>query len=311
MEHFAYKKRDLKVALLGASGIGKVHARIFHSLGAEIYGILGTSQQSVTKTADILMDDYGIKPKVFVTLQNILAEPIDAVCICTPPHLHFEQILESFNKGLPVFCEKPLFWDRNISLSQVYSRLEQLKFHPQRRFFMNAPNVFFLDEIRERVKAIKKISKIKFSFHTNGEHKGINIGIDLLTHGLSIIFNFLGIHELNSFKTKVMKSQYICHFTYANCNVEFDFREDPFGSKLFEFDIDGHIFTRIQEGTGSTYKLYFLDSQTNEKIEVYDPFSQSIYAFIQYCKAGAPIACDQFDEAEMIMTLMAEKLLTT
>ena len=122
MEHFAYKKRDLKVALLGASGIGKVHARIFHSLGAEIYGILGTSQQSVTKTADILMDDYGIKPKVFVTLQNILAEPIDAVCICTPPHLHFEQILESFNKGLPVFCEKPLFWDRNISLSQVYSR---------------------------------------------------------------------------------------------------------------------------------------------------------------------------------------------
>lgn len=299
----------IKVAILGARGIGKVHARIFHSLGAEVYGILGTSIKTAAETAEDLYASYGFKPKIFISLEELLSEPIDAVSICTPPHLHFEQILAAFNKGLPVFCEKPLFWYKNMSLNDAQTKLEQLKSHPGRRFFMNAPNAFFLDAIRDRINEPHKISSLKFSFYTNGNFKGIDIGIDLFTHGLSILYKIFGLKKLTSFVWKATDSQYICHFAYGNCKVEFDFREDPKGAKLFSLDVDGRIFTRIQEGIGSTYNLYFLDSRTNEKIKVNDPFNQSIQTFIEYCKVGSPIAGDQFEEAEVIMKLMSENLI--
>ena len=41
-------------------------------------------------------------------LDQLLAQPLDAVVIASPDALHREQMLAAFAKGLHVFCEKPL-----------------------------------------------------------------------------------------------------------------------------------------------------------------------------------------------------------
>ena len=301
--------KPMKLAILGASGIGKVHARIFHSLGAEVSAILGSSMPSAVKTAEMLFTSFGFRPKPFENIDDLLAEPIDAVCICTPPHLHFNQMIRALDKGLPVFCEKPLFWDADLTVNSVKEKLEQLKLHPQRRLIMNAPNAFFLDVIRDRFNP-EEIKTFKFSFHTNGNYKGPDIGIDLFTHGLSILYRVFGLRKTADYSFTYTDSTYCCQFLYGNSRVEFDFRADPKGAKYFALQMDDRIFTRIQEGAGATYNLYFHDSVTDEKIKVEDPFVQSIRAFIQYYNAGAPLGKDQFERSEMIMNMMSENLIT-
>ena len=36
----------------------------------------------------------------------------EAVVISTPNELHYEQILKVLDKKIPIFCEKPLFWNK-------------------------------------------------------------------------------------------------------------------------------------------------------------------------------------------------------
>lgn len=299
----------IKIAILGARGIGRVHARIFDSLGAEVSAILGTSIKTAKETADDLFASYGFKPRAYANLEELLLEPIDAICICTPPNLHFDQIIAAFNKGLPVFCEKPLFWDNTFSVEKVFLKLEQLKEHPKRRLFMNASNALFLDAIMDKIGEANKITSLKFSFYTNGNHNGIEIGIDLFTHGLSILYKIFGIQKLVSFIWEATDNLFTCQFKYGNCSVDFDFRQNPKGVKLFSVEIDGRIFTRFQEGNDSTYKVYLMDSKTNEKIKVEDPFNQSIQNFLNYCIPGSSIPCDRFEEAEAIMKTMSENLI--
>ena len=87
----------LKIAILGANGIGRVHARIFHSLGAKIEAITCSTLKSVSQTAKFLLDNYGIRTKTFSSIDSAIAEPIDAISICTPPHLHYDYILAAYD----------------------------------------------------------------------------------------------------------------------------------------------------------------------------------------------------------------------
>jgi predicted dehydrogenase len=301
-------KQPIKIAILGARGIGKVHARLFHSLGAEVYAILGSSPDTASLTAQDLLASFGFKPKAFNNLQTLLSEPINAVGICTPPRLHYQQMVAALDKNLPVFCEKPLFWNDHFSVNDVKDKLAELGAHPNRRIFMNAPNALFLDAMHGRFDP-STIDSLKFSFYTNGNYSGVGIGMDLYTHGLSILYKIFGTQNASDFKFETTTGTFSCWFNYGNCAVEFDFRENPKGPKHFSLTLNERVFTRIQEGNASTYKLYFHDSATGEKIAVQDPFIQSIQTFIDYCSKGAPVKRDQFEEAQMIMGIMAEHLI--
>lgn len=298
----------MKIAILGARGIGKVHARIFQSLGSKVHAILGTDIKSTIETSNELMRSYGFKPKPFTCIQALLSEPIDAVSICTPPRLHVEHALAVFEKGIPVFCEKPLFWDDAMTKERMMVLLNQLKSHPNRRFIMNTPNDYFGKIIQDKINNPKEIHSIKFIFYTNGKCKGAEIGVDLFTHGLSLIHKILGLHNLSLFKYRSDEHEYTCSFVYGTCRIEFDFKENPLGHKLLLIDIDGRIFKRIQEGFGTTYHVYLHDSQTNEKIKVTDPFQQSVNSFLNYCKSGSLLGHDNFDDAEFIMKNMIQHL---
>src|SRR3989344_4948161 len=100
---------DIPVAVLGASGIGKFHAREFERAGADVAVILGSSQNSAEQTAAALHAAYGFRPRAYADLEALLeVESLDAVSICTPRGLHYDQARRCLAAGLHVLCEKPV-----------------------------------------------------------------------------------------------------------------------------------------------------------------------------------------------------------
>ena len=104
-------KAVMSVAILGASGIGKNHARWFHRQGCRIVGFLGTSADSTAQTEADLSADFAFEGQAYTDLSELLeSEKPDIVCVATPPPLHFGHVLQALEAGAHVLCEKPLVY---------------------------------------------------------------------------------------------------------------------------------------------------------------------------------------------------------
>lgn len=296
----------INIAILGAGGIGKIHAGIFHSLGANVISIMGSSIESALLTAKELDDIYGFKTKAHDNFKDILDESVDAVSICTPPHLHFEQIMTAFDNKLSVFCEKPLFWNKDISNNDIVDKLMEIESHPNRFLFMNTSNAVFVDPIIGRING--DIHDMKFIFHTNGNNEGMDIAVDLLPHGISILYKLFGENNIKKFNCEITKNLFRCTFMFGGCNVEFVFQENPTSDKDFVIELNGRTFKRIQEGSGNSYRVSLFDIDANEKIPVVDPFRQYISEFIDFSSRGVGQYRDKYIEVDFIMKTMGNIL---
>ncbi|HEX8463487.1 MAG TPA: Gfo/Idh/MocA family oxidoreductase [Abditibacterium sp.] len=101
----------MKIAILGASGIGRSHARWFARHGGEVVSILGSSNESAARTGATLQRDFGFAGLTFSDLGALLegTRP-DAVCVASPPELHFAHASACLAAGVHVLCEKPLVY---------------------------------------------------------------------------------------------------------------------------------------------------------------------------------------------------------
>ncbi|MFC4138453.1 MULTISPECIES: Gfo/Idh/MocA family protein [unclassified Microbacterium] len=90
--------KTLRVGLIGAGGISRLHADAWRALGAE--GFV-TSPRS----AGALASEYGFHE---VTSVDELIEQVDVVDILTPSPLHVDHALRAIARGRHVICEKPL-----------------------------------------------------------------------------------------------------------------------------------------------------------------------------------------------------------
>lgn len=105
-------RRDrLRVAVLGASGIGFNHALWLDKHAGEIVGFLGSSEGTIAETARKLEAELGHAVPGFSDLEGLLSQTQpQAVCIASPPALHFGQALSCLEAGAHVLCEKPLVY---------------------------------------------------------------------------------------------------------------------------------------------------------------------------------------------------------
>ncbi|NPV06521.1 MAG: inositol 2-dehydrogenase [Anaerolineae bacterium] len=100
---------DLKLGLIGAGRIGRVHA---HTLARAVPGVgLAAIADVRLEAAQELARQYDVPVAVQDHLA-ILADPeIDAVVICTSTDTHADLIVEAARAGKHVFCEKPIALD--------------------------------------------------------------------------------------------------------------------------------------------------------------------------------------------------------
>jgi predicted dehydrogenase len=97
--------RPLRIAIVG-SGIGRSHAEAYRAL-PEQFEVLAMCDLNVDRAREAA-EAHNI-PLVTASLDELCAmEEVDVIDLCTPPHLHFEQIVRGLAAGKHVICEKPL-----------------------------------------------------------------------------------------------------------------------------------------------------------------------------------------------------------
>ena len=298
----------LRVAVLGVSGIGRVHARILHELGADVCAVLGSGEETSVAAAAELARDLGIQAAPFSSIERLLQEPLDAVSICTPPHLHFTQMLRAFDRGLPVFCEKPLLHDERDLLADVEAKLARIETHPQRRVFVNTSNAAFIDVVRDRLPEPDRIERFSLCFHTRGPWRGAAIAADLLPHALSLLVRLLGERDLKLVSSDSADHRYASGFRYGSCDVEVELVEAEKAESLLSFAVNGRQFRRVQEGRGATYRVFLADEAVGDRVEAEDPFRTYIASFLRYCRRDQPEE-DGFREAAFNLRLMSRHFL--
>jgi len=116
----------LQVAIIGASGIGKNHAKWFDKHGCTVSSFLGSTPASVQRTETLLADDYGIRAKGFWVLGELLEQPLDIVCVASPPALHYPHVKACLAANLSVLCEKPLVYDVALESAQMVAQANGL-----------------------------------------------------------------------------------------------------------------------------------------------------------------------------------------
>jgi len=101
----------MKVAVIGASGIGKQHAKWFHLEGCDVVAFAGTTAESVEGTAQTLRKLFNFTGHGYTDVGAMLRQTKpDIVVVASPPHWHHEHAMLALRSGCHLYCEKPLLW---------------------------------------------------------------------------------------------------------------------------------------------------------------------------------------------------------
>ena len=93
----------MKVALVGAGGMGKIHLSLLRSMDdVQVVAVV-----DVEGAARANADDG--KTMLYRDIHEMLAnEQVDIVDVCTPTYLHAECSIAAMERGIHVLCEKPM-----------------------------------------------------------------------------------------------------------------------------------------------------------------------------------------------------------
>ena len=93
----------LRIGVIGAGVMGSNHARVLATLpGAVLVGIVDPLEAHRSRASEM------IGCRTFATVDELLAEGVDAVTIAAPTHLHHDISLACIAKGVHVLVEKPI-----------------------------------------------------------------------------------------------------------------------------------------------------------------------------------------------------------
>lgn len=126
----------IKFGLIGCGNVSNIYLyTLKRNKNSEVIALADIDLNKARKNAEI----FGIK-SVYSSYKEMLErEKINAVVICTPHYLHYEQFMECAKKKLDVLCEKPLA----VNIRDIEDMIEKgrsIKFGVmlQRRFYPNS-----------------------------------------------------------------------------------------------------------------------------------------------------------------------------
>src|SRR5205823_11582509 len=96
-------KRALRVGVVGAGVMGSNHARVFAGLpDITLVGVVDPLPAHRTRATELT------SCRTFATLEELIAEGVDAVTVAAPTHLHHEIALACIARGIHIMVEKPI-----------------------------------------------------------------------------------------------------------------------------------------------------------------------------------------------------------
>jgi predicted dehydrogenase len=103
--------KTLHVGIMGMGFIGRVHANAYHAIPLCFPATPVTANLSAALRSHTGSDEFMRQAQfdlVTDEMDEFFHAPLDVVDICTPNGLHEPQALAAIERGLPVYCEKPL-----------------------------------------------------------------------------------------------------------------------------------------------------------------------------------------------------------
>ena len=199
----------IKVGVIGAGHLGKIHLNILNNSDFELIGFHDTDVFNSEK----LSQEKGYS---FFKELHLLIEKIDAAVIVSPTTTHFEIAKECINKGKHIFVEKPLTKDSNEA--RIIETMAKEKGIIGQVGFVERYNEAFIS-CREFVKNPKFIESHRLSdFNPRGTD--VSVIMDLMIHDIDII---LSINKSNVKKIDASGVSIISSTPdIANARIEFE-----------------------------------------------------------------------------------------
>lgn len=116
-----------RVAVIGARGIGKHHAKWWAIEGADVVAFAGTSPESVEETAGSLRDLFAFRGKGYTNIEKMLETESPAVVdVCSPDPCHYAHARAALEAGAHVLCEKPFVFDDTLDRDAMLAQAREL-----------------------------------------------------------------------------------------------------------------------------------------------------------------------------------------
>ncbi len=303
--------QKIKVAVLGASGIGKYHAREYKNAGCEVAAILGSTDNSSKRTAEMLKNQFGISAKPYYNIDALLQnEKLDAVSICTPPKYHYGYVKKCLEAGLNVMCEKPFVLDNLTGNHNKALELINLASSRKKIITTNTQWVSALRFIPQEIFS-KTISNFLIHMHPIG-FRGIDLLTECLPHLNSILIQLAGIGDMENINFPIKSDNEVeVGFYYKTksdglCKASYHVKNKTEKPSDFGFSINGREFVRRIE---DNYKQHLLNNGKIYPID--DPLKLSIQSFVKSIGSGEPLISKQeILKNVMMQDLIVEKYLS-
>ncbi|WP_068673431.1 inositol 2-dehydrogenase [Oceanobacillus sp. Castelsardo] len=119
---------DIKVGIVGLGRLGKTHA---NNVASNIPGMILTAACSVVESElEYAREQLGVA-ETYTSYEDMVNSPnLDAIVIVSPSGFHTEQINLAMEKGLHVFCEKPI----GLELDEIEKTVEIIESRPNQVF---------------------------------------------------------------------------------------------------------------------------------------------------------------------------------
>jgi len=199
----------IKVGVIGAGHLGKIHLNILNNSDFELVGFYDT---------DLLNSEKLSKEKGYFFFKELylLIEKIDAAVIVSPTTTHFEIAKECINKGKHIFVEKPLTKDSNEA--KIIETMAKEKGIIGQVGFVERYNEAFIS-CRKFIKNPKFIESHRLSdFNPRGTD--VSVIMDLMIHDIDIILsiNKSNVRKIDASGVSIISSTP----DIANARIEFE-----------------------------------------------------------------------------------------
>jgi predicted dehydrogenase len=113
--------KNIKIGLIGCGWYGMVDAKAALKVGGvEVIALCDVDSEHLSKSAVEIEKLQGKRPQTFKLYEDLLKTPgLEAVIIATPPQWHALQFIAACEKGLDIYCEKPLAYDLRESRAMI------------------------------------------------------------------------------------------------------------------------------------------------------------------------------------------------
>ena len=199
----------IKVGVIGAGHLGKIHLNI---LSTSDYDLIGFYDTDISNSEKLALE----KGYVFFKDLNTLLNSIDAAVIVSPTTTHFEISKKCIDNGIHVFVEKPL--TTTSKEARIIKKLAEEKNIIGQVGFVERYNQAFIS-CRKFINKPKFIESHRLSdFNPRGTD--VSVIMDLMIHDIDIILN------INESKVKKIDASGVSIISstpdIANARIEFE-----------------------------------------------------------------------------------------